>query len=135
MRNKPIGRMNVKKDMENLKGDIARLTSLLEQELREKYIEALGTQPTTTTHLTTITLFHQQNSGPSRTSPKSQFMGHYPYVQPICPIGLTPTVDFIGDKAMKKKLVEEEAYEKQMALEERMRAIERSNLYTIIKAS
>jgi hypothetical protein len=30
MRNKPIGRMNVKKDMENLKGDIARLTSLLE---------------------------------------------------------------------------------------------------------
>jgi len=39
-------------------------------------------------------------------------MGHYPCVQPICPIRLTPTVDFIGDKAIKKKLVKKEAYEK-----------------------
>jgi hypothetical protein len=51
--------------MKSLKKNVARLTSLLEQELKEKSVEALVTQPAVATLPITTTHFHQYNLGPS----------------------------------------------------------------------
>jgi hypothetical protein len=67
--------------MDSLKRDIARLTTILKQKLKENSIEASITQPIVATYLVIMTPFHQQNSNPSGTSLKAQFISHYLHVQ------------------------------------------------------
>jgi hypothetical protein len=43
--------------MKSLKRDVTKLTSLFEQALKAKFIEALDTRPTVASHPTTITYF------------------------------------------------------------------------------
>ena len=45
--------------MKSFKGDVARLTSLLEQALRMRFMEALVTQIVVTLHQATMTPFPQ----------------------------------------------------------------------------
>jgi hypothetical protein len=45
--------------MESFKGDVARLTSLLEQALRMRFVEAPVTQTAVTLHQATMTPFPQ----------------------------------------------------------------------------
>jgi hypothetical protein len=47
------------KEIESFKGDVARLTSLLEQALRMRFVEASVTQTAVTFHQATMTPFPQ----------------------------------------------------------------------------
>jgi hypothetical protein len=47
------------KEMKSFKGDVARLTSPLEQALRMRFVEAPVTQTTVTLHQSTMTPFPQ----------------------------------------------------------------------------
>jgi hypothetical protein len=58
-----------RKELDNLKEDVARLTSLLEQALRSKSGEGTSSQPTFTTHIlsTPAALSNPPNLGANRT--------------------------------------------------------------------
>jgi ribosomal protein L29 len=69
MKNEERSRQDVEsqKEIKSLKKNVARLTNLLEQELKEKSVEALVTQLAVTTLPITTTHFHRYNLGSSGT--------------------------------------------------------------------
>jgi hypothetical protein len=116
------------KEMDNLKEEIARLTSLLEQTLRDKSGKAtLITQPENM-H---ITHFDPQNLGANRVSSEFQQAMHF---QPVYPSRISSTIDSTEKESQKGKMVKEEGLEKWTALKERIRAVEGIRLYDHIKA-
>jgi len=117
------------KEMDNLREEVARLTSLLEQALRDKSGKA--------THITHpepmfINPFNPQNLGANGLSSYFQQAMHF---QPAYPTRMPLTIDSIEKESQKGKMVEEHGLNKLVALEQRMRAFEGIHLYDPIKAA
>jgi hypothetical protein len=124
------------KELESLKEDVARLTSLLEQALRSKSGEGTSTQPAFTTQIPPMpaTLFNPSNLGTSRISSESQYVTHFP-AQPVYPMRIPHAVEPTLVESHHDKMVGDEGLEKWVALEERVRAVEGNNLYDPVKAA
>jgi hypothetical protein len=103
--------------VDNLKEEVARLTSLLEQALRDESGKA--------THIA------QRESGANRLSSDFQQAMHF---QPAYPMRMPFTIDSIEKESQKGKMVKEECLEKWVALEERVRAVEGNHLCDLVKA-
>jgi len=117
-----------KKKMDNLKEEVTRLTSLLEQALRDKSKKAtLITQPEDM-H---VTHFDPQNLGVNRVSSEFQQAMHF---QPAYPMRMPFTIDSTEKESQKGRMVKEEGLEKWTALEERLRAVEGNHLCDLVKA-
>ena len=117
------------KEVDNLKKEVTRLTSLLEQALRDKSEKA--------THITQpepmpINPFNPQNLGANGLSSDFQQAMHF---QPAYPTRTPLTIDSIEKESQKGKMVIEEGLNKLVALEQRMRAFEGIHLYDPIKAA
>ena len=114
--------------MDNLKEEVARLTSLLKQALRDKSEKAtLITQPEDM-H---VSHFDPQNLGANRVSSEFQQAMNF---QPAHPLRMSFTIDSTENKYQKGKMVKEDDLNKFIALEQRMRAFEGIHLYDPIKA-
>jgi hypothetical protein len=105
------------KEMDNLKEEVARFTSLLEQALRDK-----SRKVTLIAHLEDmhVTHFDPQNWG--------QIGCHLNFNKPYIfnqhtPIRMSFTIDSTKKESQKGKMVKEEGLEKWTALEERIRAV------------
>ena len=79
---------------------MARLTTLLEQALKTRYVEALVTHTTVTPHPTTKAPFQLQNPTWWNIS-KNEFIG-FPYIPLVFLIRLPYVVDLIGEEASKE---------------------------------
>lgn len=123
------------KELESLKKDVARLTSLLEQALRSKSGEGTSTQPAFTTQIPLMpaTLFNPSNLGTSRISSESQYVTHF-LTQPVYPMRIPKAVEPTLVESHHDKMVGDEGLEKWVALEERVRVVEGNNLYDPVKA-
>ena len=111
------------KELDNLKEEVTRLTSLLEQALRNKSGKAtLITQPEDM-H---VTHFDPQNLGANRVSFEFQQPMHF---QPAYPARVSSTIDSIEKEYQKGKMIKEDDLNKFIALEQRMRAFEGIHLY------
>jgi hypothetical protein len=114
-----------KKEVDNLKEEVARLTSLLEQALRDKS----GKATLIAQHEPMfVNPFNPQNMGTNGLSSDVQQAMHS---QPAYPMRMPFTIDSTEKKSQKGKMVKEEEW---TALEERIRAIEGIRLYDPIKA-
>ena len=115
------------KEVDNLKEEVARLTSLLEQAFRDKSRKA--------THVAQhqpmlVNPFNPQNLGVNRLSFDFQQAMHF---QPAYPTRISFTIDSTEKESQKGKMVKEESLEKWIALEERVRAVEGNHLCDLIK--
>jgi len=116
------------KEMDNLKEEVARLTSLLEQALRDKSRKAtLITQPEDM-H---VNHFDPQNLEANRVSSEFQLAMHF---QPAYPMRMSFTIDSTEKESQKGKMVNEEDLEKWTILEERIRVVEGNHLCDLVKA-
>jgi len=116
------------KEVDNLKEEVARLTSLLEQALRDKS----GKATLIAQHEPMfVNPFNPQNMGANGLSSDVQQAMHS---QPTYPMRMPFTFDSTEKKSQKGKMVKEEGLEKWTALEERIRAVEGIRLYDHIKA-
>jgi len=114
--------------MDNPKEEVTRLTSLLEQALRDKSGKAtLITQPEDM-H---VTHFDPQNLGANRVSSEFQQAMHF---QPAYPMRIPFTIDSTEKESQKGRMVKEEGLEKWTALEKRIRAVEGNHLCNLVKA-
>jgi hypothetical protein len=117
------------KEVDNLKEEVARLTSLLEQALRDKSGKA--------THIAQpapmlINPFNPQNLGANGLSSNFQQAMHF---QPANPMRMSFTIDSTEKESQKSKMVKEEGLEKWIALEERVRAVKKNHLCDLVKAA
>jgi hypothetical protein len=118
-----------KKEVNNLKEKVARLTSLLEQALRDKSGKATLIAQPEDMH---ITHFDPQNLGANRVSSEFQQTMHFQLGDPS---RILSTIDDSTEKKSQKgKMVKEEGLEKWAALEERIRAVEGNHLCDLVKA-
>jgi hypothetical protein len=116
------------KELESLKEEVARLTSLLEQALRSKSGKAtLIAQP----EVMHVTHFDPQNLEANGVSNEFQQAIHF---QPTYPMRISSTIDYIEKESQKGKMVKEEGLEKWTALEDRVRAVEGNHLCDLVKA-
>lgn len=116
------------KEVDNLKEEVARLTSLLEQALRDKSGKAtLTAQP----EPMLVNPFNPQNLGTNGLSSDFQQAMHF---QPSSPTRMSFTIDSTEKEYQKGKMVKEDDLNKFIALEQRMRAFEGIHLYDPIKA-
>ena len=95
-----------KKKVDNLKEEVARLTSLLEQALRDKSRKATLMAQPEDMH---VTHFDPQNLGANRVSSEFQQAMHF---QPAYPSRISSTTDSTEKKSQKGKMVKEEDLEK-----------------------
>ncbi|KAJ6952774.1 hypothetical protein NC653_041800 [Populus alba x Populus x berolinensis] len=117
------------KEVDNLKEEVARLTSLLEQALRDKSGKAtLTAQP----EPMLVNSFNPQNLGANGLSSDFQQAMHF---QPAYPTRMLFTIDSTENESQKGKMVKEDELNKFIALEQRMRAFEGIHLYDPIKAA
>jgi hypothetical protein len=123
------------KELNGLKEDVARLTSLLEQALRSNSGEGTSFQPAFTTQMPPMpsVTFNLPNMGASGSSHKPQYATHFP-AQPIYPMRI-PHVELTLEGSHKDKMIGDEGLEKWAALEERVRAVEGNHLYDPVKAT
>jgi len=117
------------KEMDNLIEEVAWLTSLLEQALRDISGKA--------THITQlepmpINPFNPQNLGANSLSSDFQQAMHF---QLAYPTRMLLTIDSIKKESQKGKMVKEDGLNKLVALKQRMRAFEGIRLYDLIKAA
>ena len=121
------------KELESMKNDITRLTSLLEQALVSKFGEDTSTQPAVATPSVSIPaapfVFTSQNLGANPSSSEQQFTAHVP------PAQVPVTVNLTIDDSHKMKFSKHVDYDKLTALEERLRAIEGADLYDPVHAA
>ena len=111
------------REMESLKEDVARLTSLLEQALRPRVGEGTSSQQTFTP------------PPPPFVPPfEPQHAAHFAPTQSTQPMRIPHTV-LIEEEPQRNKIIEENGQEKLAALEERMKAIEGNSLYDPVKAA
>jgi hypothetical protein len=116
------------KEVDNLKKEVARLTSLLEQALRDKF----GKATLIAQHEPMfVNPFNPQNMGANGLSSDVQQAMHF---QPAYPMRMPFTFDSTEKKSQKGKMVKEEGLEKWTALEERIKTVEGIRLYYPIKA-
>jgi hypothetical protein len=116
------------KEVDNLKKEVARLTSLLEQALRDKS----GKATLIAQHEPMfVNPFNPQNMGANGLSSDVQQAMHF---QPAYPMRMPFTFDSTEKKSQKGKMVKEEGLEKWTALEERIKTVEGIRLYYPIKA-
>jgi len=116
------------KEVDNLKEEVARLTSLLEQALRDKSRKAtLIAQP----EPMLVKPFNPHNLGANGLSSDFQQAMRF---QPAYPSRILSTIDSTEKESQKGKMVEEKGLEKWTALEERIRAIEENHLCDLVKA-
>ncbi|KAJ6882796.1 hypothetical protein NC651_029160 [Populus alba x Populus x berolinensis] len=115
--------------MDNLKEEVARLTSLLEQALRDKSGKA-----TLIAQLEPMLVnpFNPQNLGANGLSSDFQQAMHF---QPAYPTRMSFTIDSIENESQKGKIIKEDDLNKFIVLEQRMRAFEGIHLYDPIKAA
>jgi hypothetical protein len=106
------------KELDNLKEEVARLTSLLELALRDKSGKTTLIAQPEDMH---VTHFDPQNLGANRVSSEFQQAMHF---QPAYPMRMPFTIDSIEKESKKGKMVKEEGLEKWTALEERIRIVE-----------
>lgn len=97
--------------------------------MRTRSTEALVTQTIVTPLPAVTTPF--QNLGPIRISSENQLTG-FLNIPPISPIRLPFIVNIIGEETPKESPADR-AYDKWIELEERMKMIEGSNLYDLVK--
>ena len=95
-----------KKEVDNLKEEVARLTSLLEHALRDKFGKATLIAQPEDMH---VTHFDPQNLGANRVSSEFQQAMHF---QPAYPMRMSFTIDSTKIKSQKGKMVKEEGLEK-----------------------
>jgi hypothetical protein len=112
--------------VDNLK-EVAKLTSLLEQALRDKSGKA--------THIAQpepmlVNPFNPQNLGANGLSSDFQQAMHF---QLAYPTRMSFTIDSIEKESQKGKMVKEDGLNKLVALEQRLRAFEGIRLYDPIK--
>jgi hypothetical protein len=117
-----------KKEMESLKEDVARLTSLLEQALRSKSGEGTSSQPSFTAQ------FQPMPTASFIPPSEPHDVDHFLPAQPAFPIRI-PHIVPGGEEPQRDRTVDEDGQEKLAALEERMRVIEGNNLYDPVKAA
>ena len=117
-----------KKEVDNLKEEVAKLTSLLEQALRDKSGKAILIAQPEDMH---ITHFDPQNLGANRVSSEFQQAIHF---QPAYPRRMPFTIDSTEKESQKGKMVKEEDLEKWTTLEKRIRAVEGNHLCDLVKA-
>ncbi|KAJ6932237.1 hypothetical protein NC651_007835 [Populus alba x Populus x berolinensis] len=115
------------RELENMKNDIARLTSLLEQALVSKSGEGTSTQPAVATPSISMPaapiVFTSQNLGSNPSSFEQQFTANVPLAQgPV-------NVNLATDGPQRMKFSENIDYDKLTALEERLKAVEGADLY------
>jgi hypothetical protein len=118
-----------KKEVDNLKEEVARLTSLLEQALRDKSGKATLIAQPEDMH---VTHFDPQNLGANRVSSEFQQAMHF---QSAYPSRISSTIDPTEKESQKGKMIKEEGLEKWTALEARIRAVEGNHLYDPVKAA
>ena len=111
------------KELDNLKEEVTRLTSLLEQALRNKSGKATLIAQPEDMH---VTHFDPHNLGANRVSSEFQQPMHF---QPAYPARVSSTIDSIEKEYKKGKMVKEDDLNKFIALEQRMRAFEGIHLY------
>jgi len=116
------------KEVDNLKEEVARLISLLEQALRDKSGKAILIAQPEDMH---ITHFDPQNLGANRVSSEFQQAMHF---QPAYPSRISSTIDYTKKESQKGNRVKEDGMNKLVALEQRLRALEGIRLYDPIKA-
>ncbi|KAL9334464.1 hypothetical protein Peur_074603 [Populus x canadensis] len=123
------------KELNSLKEDVARLTSLLEQALRSKS-EGTSSQPVFTAQIppTPPTFFNLPNMRASGSSHEPQYATHFP-AQPIYPMRIPHTDELTLEGSSRDKMIGAEGLEKWAALEERVRAVEGNHLYDPVKAA
>jgi hypothetical protein len=117
------------KEVDNLKEEVARLTSLLEQALTDKSRKATyiaQREPML------VNPFNPQNLGANGLSSDFQQVMHF---QPAYPTRIPFTIDSTEKESQKGKMVKEEGLEKWAALEERVRAVEGNHLCDLVKAA
>ena len=116
------------KKVDNLKEEVTRFTSLLEQALRDKSGKAtLIAQP----EPMLVHPFNPQNLGANGLSSDLQQVMHF---QPAYPTRISFIIDSIENESQKGKMVKEDELNKCIALDQRMRAFEGIRLYDPIKA-
>ena len=100
-----------KKEVDNLKEEVARLTSLLEQALRDKSEKAtLIAQPKPML----VNPFNPQNLGENGLSSDFQQAMHF---QPVYPTRMSFTIDSTENESQKGKIIKEDDLNKLVALE------------------
>jgi len=116
------------KEVENLKEEVAGLTSLLEQALRDKSGKATLAQPKPML----VNPFNPHNMGANGLSSDFQQAMRF---QPAYPTRMSFTNDSTEKESQKGKRVKEDGMNKLVALEQRLRALEGIHLYDPIKAA
>jgi hypothetical protein len=114
-----------RKEMESLREEVARLTSLFKQTLRSKPEEAKFTA------LLELMLVNPQNLGASEVSQQAMYSQ---FSQPTYPIRISSTIDLTMKESQKNKMIKEDGLDKWAALEQRLRAFEGTSLHEHIKA-
>ena len=124
------------KELNGLKEEVARLTSLLEQTLRSKSGEGTSSQPAFTAQIPPMppVIFNLPNMGASGSSHEPQYATHFP-AQPIYPMRIPHADELTLEGSHKNKMIGDEGLEKWAALEERVRAVEGNHLYDPVKAT
>ena len=117
------------KEVDNLKEEVARLTSQLEQALRDKSRKAILIAQPEDMH---ITHFDPQNLGANRVSAEFQQTMHF---QSAYPSRISSTIDYTKKESQKGNRVKEDGMNKLVALEQRLRALEGIRLYDPIKVA
>ena len=121
------------RELENMKNDIARLTSLLEQALVSKSGEGTSTQPAVATPSISMpaapVVFTSQNLGANPSSFEQQFTANVP------PAPVPVNVNLATDDPQRMKFSENIDYDKLTALEERLKAVEGADLYDPVYAA
>ena len=134
MENKEMAHLEAhyQRELGNMKNDITRLTSLLEQALISKSGEGTSTQPAVATPSISMTsapfVFPPQNLGANPSSFEQQFTANVPPAQ--VPVNVNPATDDL----QRMKFSENIDYDKLTALEERLKAVERADLYDPVYA-
>jgi hypothetical protein len=120
------------RELESMKNDITRLTSLLEQTLVSKSGEDTSTQPAVATPSVSMPaapfVFTSQNLRANPFSFEQQFTTHVP------PAQVSVTVNLTTDDPHRMKFSKHVDYDKLTALEERLRAVEGADLYDPVHA-
>ncbi|XP_061945039.1 uncharacterized protein LOC133669048 [Populus nigra] len=121
------------RELESMKNDITRLTSLLEQALASKSIENTSTQPAVATPSVSMPaapfVFTSQNLGANPSLFEQQSTTNVP------PAQVPVTVNLTADDPRMMKFSKHVDYEKLTALEDRLRAVEGADLYDPVHAA
>jgi len=114
------------RELEGVRNDMAHLTSMLEQMLRARDREGTSTQPNEAPSAAQIPIA-PINAG--ATTPNKQ------HPNPTWPIRIPITMDLTNEDPHDIRFSNHEGYDKWTALEERLRAVERNDLFDLVRAA